>query len=46
METASIENSLPMEGRAMFKDDPMKGVRKEVITAMVKMTFLLNLSCV
>ena len=27
-DNASIENSLPMEGRAMFTEDPIRGVRK------------------
>jgi hypothetical protein len=40
---ASIENSEPIAGRAMFIEEPMKGVRKDVITATIKMTFLLVL---
>jgi hypothetical protein len=29
--TASMENSRPMAGRAMFTEDPIKGVRKEPV---------------
>ena len=29
--TASIENSRPMAGRAMFTEEPIKGVRKEPV---------------
>jgi hypothetical protein len=42
-EMASIENSALMAGRAILIDDPMNGVRKEVITAITKITFLLEL---
>ena len=39
-EMASIENSALMAGKAILIDDPMKGVRKEVITAIANMDIL------
>lgn len=41
--TASIENSLPIDGSAILMEDPMKGVRKEAIVTTSKTTLLLIL---
>jgi hypothetical protein len=38
--TASMENSLPMEGRAMLMDVAMKGVRKAAVAATRRTTLL------
>jgi hypothetical protein len=38
-----MENSAPIAGKAILIDDPIKGVRNEVIVAMAKITFLFNL---
>ncbi len=35
-----MENSSPMEGRAMLMDEPMKGVKKEPMVAMRRVDFL------
>ena len=44
--TASVENSLPIEGRAIFVEDPIKGVRKEVIVTTIITAFLLTPFCI
>ena len=38
--TASAENSRPMDGNAMFTEDPMKGVRKDAVAATSSTTRL------
>jgi hypothetical protein len=40
MRTALMENSRPMEGRAILMEDPMKGVRKDAVVVTNSMTFL------
>jgi len=42
-ETASMANSFPIEGRAILMEDPIKGVRKEAIVAIINTTLLLTL---
>ena len=42
--TACMPNSLPMDGRAMLTEDPMKGVRKEVSVATISAACLLIFS--
>jgi hypothetical protein len=39
-DTAFIPKSLPIEGRAMLTEEPIKGVRKEVKVATSKAAFL------
>jgi hypothetical protein len=41
IKTASIDNSCPIEGSAIFTEDPIKGVRNEAIVAIIRVTFLL-----
>ena len=41
--TASRDNSLPIVGRAMFTDEPIKGKKKEAIVAMRSTALLLVL---
>lgn len=42
--TACMPNSFPMDGRAMFTEDPIKGVRKEVSVATISAACLLIFS--
>lgn len=37
-----MENSWPMDGRAILIDDPMKGVRKDAAVVTSRVTFLLT----
>ena len=37
-----MENSYPMDGRAMFADDPINGVRKEAAVVTSRVIFLLT----
>ena len=42
-DTASIENSLPIDGRAILMEDPIKGVRKDAIVTTSSTVLLLAL---
>jgi hypothetical protein len=44
--TASMANSLPMVGRAIFTEEPIKGVRKAVSVATSKAVLLVAESLV
>ena len=37
-----MENSRPMDGRAILMEDPMKGVRKDAAVVTSRVTFLLT----
>ena len=38
-ETASMPNSSPMVGKAIFTEEPMKGIKKAARVAMARATF-------
>jgi hypothetical protein len=42
---ASVSNSLPIEGRAMFTEELMKGMRKEAKVTTNKIRFLVDVTC-
>jgi len=44
--TASMANSLPMEGSAMLTEEPMKGVSKEFNVATSKAALLVAVSSI
>lgn len=44
--TAPVANSLPMAGRAMLTDEPMKGVRKELRAATIRAALLFAASSI
>lgn len=46
IEIASMENSCPIEGSAIFTDDVIKGERNEDVVAIISVTFLLALAFV
>ena len=37
-----MENSWPIDGRAILMEDPMKGVRKDAAVVTSRVTFLLT----
>jgi hypothetical protein len=41
--TASIENCFPIEGSAIFTEDPIKGVMNAATEAIISVVFLLTL---